>query len=191
MNLMKFWINKLLFLFLASALISSCQPNYTYSSHKITVTGSPSLATFTSEEKEYELLGVRGDSAIVVLDWQEQAVKPIPFSHAKLLKTDSILLVTREGKGTRPPTLAGIAIGAGVGFLFAVIAGNQEFGGPGAAGTRAGFGIIGASTLLGAGISTLFPPDKKMFLNSKTDWQFLKSIAAYPDHEPEEMNYIK
>jgi hypothetical protein len=173
-----------LLFFLPAVFLSGCSTSYNYPSGKITI------YKIYEDEKDYALLSVRGDSAIVVLDWSEHDVKPIPFSHAQVMKNDSIAWIARDGKGSGDPTIAGILIGTGIGFILAVLD-NGTYLGSGPQGNIFGLEFIGLCTVLGAGISTQFPPSKEMTLSSQKNREFLRQISAYPDKEPDEMHYIK
>ena len=76
------------------------------------------------------------------------------------------------------------------GFILAVLDNGTHLG-SGPQGNIFGLEFIGLCTLLGAGISTQFPPSKEMALSSQKNREFLRQISAYPDKEPDEMHYIK
>ncbi len=177
---------KTFFFFLLSALLTGCSTNYNYPSKNITVIKTSGI------EKEYGLLSVRGDSAIVVLDWSESKIHPLPFSHAEVIKNNVISRILRDGKGGGPAGL-GIVVGAlGSGLLFSgggiLIYGSHSDA----------FGVLFmlAGAIVGGGIAggiigNALPPSKELLLISAQDRDFLRSISAYPDKEPEEMRYIK
>ena len=182
-----------LLFFLAGALLTGCSGNYYYASHKVTIYKT------NSTKKEYSLFSVRGDSAIAVLDWAEAKVKPIPFSHVELIKRDSIIKIERDGHGGWiRSTLLGALAGLTIGELIAV--GPFVFlglpiptGNPSSAHSinkTIDIGII-SGTVIGSGISIIFPPTKELLLTSDSDRFFLLSISLYPDKEPEEMRYVK
>jgi hypothetical protein len=104
-----------LLLFLSGALLCGCSTNYNYPSKNITVRKTNGI------EKEYGLLSVRGDTAIVVLDWAEAKVTPLPFSDAEVIGKDSIAKIVRDGIGGGSNTglgiLCGAALGTGIGVL--------------------------------------------------------------------------
>ena len=180
-----------LLFFLASALLSGCSTDYNYPSKKITVYKTNGV------KKDYGLLSVRGDSAVVVLDWSESKVTPLPFSHAEIIKKDSISKIVREGKGAGEAMTTGARVGFIAGaiitlyftathpsssanafdYLFGPVFGGALFSLPGA--------------LVGAIAASISPPTKSFLLISNEDREFLRSIALYPDKEPDEMKYIK
>jgi hypothetical protein len=179
-------------LLLTGMLAGGCHSTYDYPSHKI------SVMRLYHEDHDYELLSVRGDSAIVVLDWSERDSKPIPFSHAEVIVKDSLLWIARDGKGQGPPTLKGTAIGTGIGLLLGAIfgysSGSSYAGfGPGSAPSQS-IGVLffctGVGAALGAFFST-FPDKKELFLSSGEHVELLRKISRYPDIEPDEMKYIK
>ena len=64
--------------------------------------------------KDYELLTVRGDTALVVLDWAEAGVQPFPFSHATVVHTNTIAEIDFVGGhnlGAMIGALTGLATG--------------------------------------------------------------------------------
>ncbi len=176
---------------MSSALFTGCSTSYNYQSSKITI------HKIYEDEKDYSLLSVRGDSAIVVLDWSEHDVKPIPFSHAQVMRNDSIAWIGREGKGGfNSPSSEAILLGAGFGALttgvllpnriFDSIFGSDDI----VRGLKIIIGI-GIGAVVGALISIASPSDLEITLGSQKSWEILHSISAYPDKEPPEMQYIK
>jgi len=163
-------------LLLASLLITGCSTTYNYKSTHITV-----LQTDTTH-KDYGLLSVRGDTAIVVLDWNEADVSPVPFSHAEVIKTTSGLEIMRSGHGGGGPVLVGALVG---GLAGGIIGSVLAPGDP-----RNGGGVI-LCAVIGAMIANFFPPSKELHGTSKEDVKLLRSISLYPDTEPDEMKYIK
>ena len=184
-------------LFFAGALLSGCSTNYNYPSKKITV------RKISGVEKDYGLLSVRGDSALAVLDWSESQVTPIPFSHAELIKKDSIRAIIRDGHESTGDyaygTLIGAAVGAGLlGITLNSLSGSGLFS-PQDISTAARLLIIGGGAFVGFIIGAIVyssnsdseHPAKSLLLSSEKDREFLRSISLYPDKEPEEMKYIK
>lgn len=176
----------LLFLFFSAMIHTGCSTNYNYPSKNITIIKTSGI------EKDYGLLSVRGDSAIVVLDWKESKISPLPFSHAEVIKKNLISRILRDGKGGGPAWL-GILVGSlGSGLLFTggfVLIYGSHSDAFGAlfmlAGSIVGGGIVGGI------IGNALPPSKELLLTSAQDRDFLRSISAYPDKEPDEMQYIK
>jgi hypothetical protein len=186
----------------AAAFLSSCSPSYIYPTKNITV------ILKNGAEKEYGLLSVRGDSAIVVIDWEERSVKPFPFSHAETLKKDLIQQILRKPKGiqTKYTYLTAIA-GAVVGGVIASV--SQEhlahsnspvidtlvnpiirtanvF-------TWAAYILIGTAigAVPGLILDGFATPNMSLSLSNDQDQEFLRAISAYPAKEPNEMKYIK
>ena len=181
---------KLFFLlfFLSCLFLSGCSTNYNYPSKNITVYKTNGV------NKEYGLLSVRGDSAIVVLDWTESKIKPLPFSHAEVIKKDSITNIIRNGKG-----ISKAGIGAATGLITGIVLGitilNSEPKFIDLRGVDAALTVL--ITTLGGAIGgwildiTVPSPTIDLSLTSSKDREFLRSISAYPDKEPDEMQYIK
>ena len=178
--------NSFLLFFLSSALLTGCSTNYNYPSKNISVLKKSGAL------KEYELLSVRGDTAIIVLDWAENNIKPISFSHAEAIKNDSIVNVFRNSEGVSK-ALVGAGVGLGAGIIEAIILLHAK---PDfiidSRGAEA-FAAIIFSTLGGTLIGLIVDgwTTMDLSLTSTKDREFLRSISLYPDKEPEEMKYIK
>ncbi len=186
----------IILLLIVTVLLSSCSYNYTYPSKKITVRKTDGT------EKEYGLLSVRGDSAIVVLDWAEAHVNPLPYSHAEVIRKDSISNILRLAHGSGGNTIIGMVGGALLGGLIA-----SQFTIPltPGLGQIAGLenilivlGGIGGGFFIGSIIGNLIPHYKDAVFNKNDspvnhgwDTEFLRSISAYPDKEPDIMQFIK
>ncbi|MFI5263519.1 MAG: hypothetical protein ACHQM6_03285 [Candidatus Kapaibacterium sp.] len=169
---------------LTSVLITGCSTNYTYPSRKIRVLKKSGVL------KEFELLSLRSDSAIVVLDWIESKVVPKPLSHAEVIHRDSIGNITRSSQGNSK-----VLIGAGIGLVSGVA---LDLLLPGIAPGfftvfRGRGGAVVVLTLTGALVGLMFESSMTMDLSlvSAKDREFLRTIALYPEKEPEEMQYIK
>ena len=180
-----------LLFFFSSALLSSCA-SYNYPSKKITVVKAAGL------EKEYGLLSVRGDSAVVVLDWAEAKVKPLPYSHAEVIRKKNIANIIREGKGAVPKTVMGAAVGLGIGAILYTNMINSIKPDDWLIAISKWDAILAfSSALVGGALIGLIldlalnSPTIDLSLSSAKDREFLRSISAYPDKEPEEMQYIK
>src|SRR5438094_942957 len=95
-------------LFFASVLVSGCTSaaleNHSNSYRQSHVR----IMDQDSRQNEYYILSVRGDSTLVVLDWNEAGIEPIPFSHAIVLTKDIILQVHRFGSGSIAATVGAI-----------------------------------------------------------------------------------
>lgn len=185
-----------IFFFLSGAILSGCSTAYNYSSKKITIRKT------NGTEKEYSLLSVRGDSAVTVLDWQEENVYPIPFSHITILKNDSIVQILRKGKGGGIRSTIGGISGAIAGG--AVASAFMPFTVPGVSFFRLVYypifflidlAVLGSGAVLGvyagSAIGDVFPPSKELDPRSTNDREFLRSISAYPDKEPDEMKNVR
>src|SRR5579864_6905903 len=174
----------ILLLVLGCVFLSGCSTNYTYPSKNISVLKK------SQAYKEYELLSVRGDSAIVVLDWKERNSDPLPFSHAEVLKKDSIAFIYRENRGTSQ-TLVGTGVGLGIGVLMSIsILTSPDYSAFSGVLTLA---VITVTTLVGLIVGVVFDGFSYMDLSlaSAKDRGFLHSISRYPDKEPPEMLYLK
>ncbi|MFI5263520.1 MAG: hypothetical protein ACHQM6_03290 [Candidatus Kapaibacterium sp.] len=180
-------------LLLAAAFLSGCSTSYTYSSKKVTVNKTD------GGMRDYALLSVRGDSAIVVLDWAEAHVYPLPFSHAEILQEEAIKNIVREGKGGGiNSTVGGLACAAAGGItaytLFPFTANIYDvylFFIPELVHVMAIAAGVSIGAFIGSSIGDAFPPNIYLTLSSAQDRNFLHSIALYPDKEPEIMDYIK
>lgn len=178
------------FFFLSSAFLTGCGTNYNYSAKDISVYKTD------GSHKTYDLLSVRGDTAIVVLPMWESDLKPISFSHAEVIRQDSILRIVRNGYSIGTTTLVGAVGGAVIGAIWGGI-------------RTAGFdnsteyinslqftlilsalGAIGG-LLPGVLVGGLFPSKRELFILSPLDREFLRGISLYPDKEPEIMQYVK
>lgn len=169
---------KIFFFFLSSAMLNGCA-SYKYPSKNITIQQRTGL------EKEYGLLSVRGDSAVVVLDWAESKVRPLPYSHAEVIRKDNIANIIREGK-TFSKTLIGLVAGLVVGSVLAIPY-HGDFGA-----VAPFIFTVPSGILLGIIADQVLPdPTMDISLSSAKDREFLRSISAYPDKEPDEMQYIK
>ena len=155
---------------------------------------------------DYGLLSVRGDSAIVVLDWMERNVSPTPFSHAEVIKKAPFYpLIYRAGEGggvvnTSVGFLGGGALGGIIGLLLTPPPQhtNNALVALAEVANTSIFAYIFIGCLVGAiagvlivNAFPLFSPSKYLSLRFAKDRAFLRSIAAYPDKEPDEMQYIK
>ena len=199
----------IILLLLACALLSSCSYNYTYPSKKITVRKTD------GSEKEYGLLSVRGDSAIVVIDWAESHVTPLPYSHSLVLRKDSISNILRlahgGGDNANIGMLAGALLGGIIASQFTKPVTNDFLDFSRVQNFFTVLGGICGGCIIGNLIGDLIPhykdaafnknvsPYSKDEVSNKNDsplnhgWdtEFLRSISLYPNIEPEQMQYIK
>jgi len=151
------------------------------------------------KEKQYELLSVRGDSALVVLDWEEREVEPLPFSHAIVLSKDPFTKIIGYDRdhpvenGIKGALFGGLALGVaavGLGYIpfLDISATSSTY-------THSTYYlIIAVSTFAGVaigGIAGATAYRKELSLSFSEDRKFLRSISLYPDKEPDAMQYIK
>jgi len=185
--------------FLLSWLLSGCGTSYNYPSKKITVEKKITIDKRNAErkntvKKDYALLSVRGDSAIVVLDWAEAKVTPIPFSHAEVIKRDSIEMISRSGHSGIGNVLAGGMIGVLSGSIITGLLLPKRPSGDFIFMPEKDFDVMTIGIVSGAVIgATLFyflPPSKILLLDSAEDREFLRRVSLYPEKEPEEMQYV-
>jgi hypothetical protein len=180
--------------FFFCSFLPACNPVYNYPTKKIT------LVKADSTEQDYGLLSVRGDSAVVVLDWAESKADPMPFAHAELIKKNSIIKIIRDGRGPATKNiLSGAGAGAIVGGLFSpllfrpTVMSGYYYSATELIEYYALTIAIGsfAGALIGSVFGAAMPSPKELYLNSESDRIFLHSISAFPDKEPDEMQYIK
>ena len=161
--------------------IIGCKPSYDYPSKKINV------ALTNGISRDYGLLSVRGDSAIVVLDWQESEVRPIPLSHAELITKKAIVNISRAGdRGGVANSVAGTLVGALAGGIVALPFSQARYIGP----MATGMGILSGS-LIGLALGSAHPATRDLSLEVEDDRSLLRSISLYPEQEPAELRSLK
>lgn len=158
-----------LLFFLASVFLTGCSTTYQYESPKIAVLKTNGI------QSDYALLSVRSDTALVVMDWKEwKADMSILVSLAQVIGQDSISKILRPYKGDITLGLDDVYNSLGQDLVAAAIAVT-----------------VGIPLVTWYFIYNGNPPLKQLLLSSEADREFLRSIALYPNKEPDEMQYIK
>jgi hypothetical protein len=150
----------LLFFFIAVFLGSCTSPGNYVTKYTISVFTKDSIV------KKYDLLSVRGDSAILVSFYDAS-----DSLHLKLIKKDSISRITRKKEGVSGDYSGIFDHFHGLDIILIPL-------------------ILPVALLIDA-IATREGSPIEISLDSAKDCEFLRSIALYPDKEPDEMQYIK
>ena len=182
---------------LSSLYLAGCKSS-SDSSKKITIRKNHGA------KKEFALLSVRGDSAIVVLDWLESKESPLPLSHAELIRSDSIASILHEEYGSKESVTIGTLGGSIAGGLIAseFLPQPKKY-----SGADIFFPVhpfedvvtdlliilagITVGAVLGGIVGNEFSNSNELFLYRTSDQSLLRSIALYPGNEPEIMKYIR
>ena len=165
-----------------SALFSSCGNNYLTHGSEI------SVRTKNGEQKDYKLLSVR-DSSLVVIDAKEDIAIPA-FSHAEVIRNDSIYKIYRTGTPGASQYFLGGAAGFGIGALVGTVFNPQPQSGIKTFTREMNAGAIGM--VCGMIISAFIPPnDKQLHPIYKKDKEFLRSISRFPGGEPEMLKLVR
>ncbi len=184
---------KIILLLLATVLLSSCGTGaiHRYSSNRITIEKKDSTS------HEYALLSLRGDTALVVVEPENSVYEEqISYSHAIVIKKNSIRKIIGKGRGGYAREFLGSFGGSGIGLLFALAQntpGGFEpdgwfSGSPN--GRRIAGGIL-LGCIVGGIAGSLLPAPVDIDPMKPEEIQYLRSISLYPNHEPEMMQYVK
>ncbi len=189
-------------LLLIASILSSCSNNYLSGGNEIFI------RKIDGSNYNYKLLSVR-DSSLVVIDAKNDAPLENSYSHAEIIRFDSIYKVYRAGKRTESQYI----IAATAGFIGGALSG-ESLAPPATAipppiipaGSfyevptqydysktyiDAAIGAV-AGAAVGYFLARIIPPnEKQLHPIILQDKDFLRQISKYPDIEPPELQKIK